>query len=357
MSNSASKVGRCDCRLTRVAAYPSRMVRALGPVEGLERGDRVQVLGQRDRQPGGPQRLQEGDVPVDQATPHRQPQLLDGPLVVGVVLEDHAEGVGDRLLVEVPDLQRDQGARPVDRLGDRRRLLELQLAQPADGGDQLLGDPVVEAVDLGGDDLPLPLGIGVAEVQVEAAPLHGLGQLAGGVGGEDDVRASGRDDGAELGDRDLEVGEHLEQQPLDLDVGLVDLVDEQHRRLVAADRGQQRTGEQELVGEDVVVRLGPRRASLVGLRYRSLDAEQLLLVVPLVERARLVETLVALEPDQLRARGARRPPSPARSCRHRPGPRRAAASPARRRGTPSWPSSDRRGSRPPGDGRRRRRES
>ena len=35
-----------------------------------------------------------------------------------------------------------------------------------------------------------------------------------------------------------------------------------------------------------------------------LDAQQLLLVVPLVERAGLVETLVALQPDQL---GARRP--------------------------------------------------
>ena len=37
------------------------------PGEGGQRGDRVQVLGQRDRQAGAPQRLEEGDVPVDQA--------------------------------------------------------------------------------------------------------------------------------------------------------------------------------------------------------------------------------------------------------------------------------------------------
>ena len=35
----------------------------------------------------------------------------------------------------------------------------------------------------------------------------------------------------------------------------------------------------------------------------GLDAQQLLLVVPLVERPRLVEALVALQPDQLGAGG------------------------------------------------------
>ena len=47
----------------------------------------------------------------------------------------------------------------------------------------------------------------------------------------------------------------------------------------ARDRLEQRAGEQELVGEDVVVDLAPRVAVAVGL-----DAQQLLLVVPLVER-------------------------------------------------------------------------
>ena len=159
---------------------------------------------------------------------------------------------------------------------------------------------VLELGHLRQHDLPLALGVRVVEVQVEAAPLEGLGQLAARVGGEDDERAAYGGDGAELRDRHLEVREHLEQQPLDLDVGLVDLVDEQHRRLLAPDRGQQRPGEQELLGEDVVVGLRPRRV----VALRSLDAEQLLLVVPLVERPRLVEALVALQPDQV---GAGRP--------------------------------------------------
>ena len=55
------------------------------------------------------------------------------------------------------------------------------------------------------DDRLLALGVGVVEVQVEAAALERLGQLAAGVGGEHDERPPGRDDRAELGDRHLEV--------------------------------------------------------------------------------------------------------------------------------------------------------
>ena len=148
-------------------------------------------------------------------------------------------------------------------------------------------------------------------------------------------------DRAELGDGHLEVRQHLQQQALDLDVGLVGLVDEQHGRLGAPDRGQQRPGEQELLAEDVVVDGVPVRA--VGA-LRRLDAQQLLLVVPLVQRPRLVEALVALQPDQLRRRSPSPAPWPARSCRCRPGPRPAAACRAGRRGRPSSRSARRAGS-------------
>jgi hypothetical protein len=73
----------------------------------------------------------------------------------------------------------------------------------------------------------------------------------------------------------------------------VDLVDQQHDRIVGRDRLEQRAGEEELVGEDVVVDLAPGVGRLVGL-----DAQELLLVVPLVERLRLVEALVALQADE-----------------------------------------------------------
>ena len=172
--------------------------------------------------------------------------------------------------------------------------------------------------------------VGVVEPEVEAAALQGLGQLARVVGGEDDDGMGARLDHAQLGDRDLEVGEDLEQHRLELLVGLVDLVDQQHDRARARRSPQQRPGEQELLAEDVAARRIP--AGLGLLLGLGLDPQQLLAVVPLVERLGLVEALVALEADQLAAGGARDAPSRARSCRPRPGPRPARACPAAARG-------------------------
>ena len=91
------------------------------------------------------------------------------------------------------------------------------------------------------------------------------------------------------------------------------------------DGAQQRALEEVVAREDVVLDVVPRPS----LGAVGLDAQQLLLVVPLVERARLVEPLVALEADQLGVEHASPAPCRARSCRRRPGPRRGAASRAR----------------------------
>ena len=140
---------------------------------------------------------------------------------------------------------------------------------------------------------------GVVEPEVEAAPLQRLGQLARVVRGEDDDRHRRRRDLAQLGDRDLEVGEQLQQHRLELLVGLVDLVDQQHDRLGAGDRLHQRPRQQELGAEDVLLDVVP--AALAA----GLDPQQLLAVVPLVHRLRLVEPLVALQAHQLAAGRAR----------------------------------------------------
>ena len=97
-------------------------------------------------------------------------------------------------------------------------------------------------------------------------------------------------DPAELGDAQLEVRQQLQQHRLELLVGLVDLVDQQDDRLGRGDRRHQRTLEQELLAEDVLLDRVP--AGPIGL---GLDPQQLLAVVPLVQRLGLVETLVALQ--------------------------------------------------------------
>src|SRR4051794_36566073 len=67
-----------------------------------------------------------------------QAELFDGTGLVGRVLQHDAQRAGDRGLVEVLDAKNQQGAGPVDALGDARRLLQLQPAQRAHRADQRL---------------------------------------------------------------------------------------------------------------------------------------------------------------------------------------------------------------------------
>ena len=63
---------------------------------------------------------------------------------------------------------------------------------------------------------------------------------------------------AEFGNRDLKVRQELEQEGFEFLVGAVDLVDQQHRRRLAPDGGEQRALEQIVLGEDVRLDLGRR---------------------------------------------------------------------------------------------------
>ena len=77
---------------------------------------------------------------------------------------------------------------------------------------------------------------------------------------------------------------------------------EQHGRVLIADCGQQGSRKQKLVGEDVVFDLLPVGSILAGrivVRARCSDAQQLLGMVPLIERARLVNAFVALQSHEL----------------------------------------------------------
>ena len=114
----------------------------------------------------------------------------------------------------------------------------------------------------------------------------------------------GRGDGAELGDRHARLRQQLEQKSLEVVVGAVDLVDQQHRRSRTGvlERAQQRAPDQIVRTEQGV--LTQRRAARVG----QPDAQQLPRVVPLVERLRRVDALVALQAYQRRVEhGGQRP--------------------------------------------------
>ena len=96
---------------------------------------------------------------------------------------------------------------------------------------------------------------------------------------------------------DLEVREELEQKRLELLVGAVDLVDQQHRRFFPADGGEQRPLQQIFFRENVLLDV----VGILADALARLDGEELALIVPLVERGVLVEAFVALQADQLGA--------------------------------------------------------
>ena len=104
---------------------------------------------------------------------------------------------------------------------------------------------------------------------------------------------------AEFGNGDLKIGQDFEQKRLELHIGAVDLVDQQHRRdgILALDRVEQRPFDQIVLSKD----LGLDLLLIAVLDLFELDMQHLLRVVPLVERGVGVEPFVALQADQLGA--------------------------------------------------------
>ena len=196
--------------------------------------------------------------------------------------------------VEVVDAQDGEGLDPVDRLGHTRGLVQVEVPEPVDRGHDLAGHGLGDAGQPGQDDRHLALGSRIADPVVQAPALEGVVQLPGAVGGQDHEGRRVGPDGADLGDGDLEVREQLEQEGLELVVGPIDLVDEQHRLVTGAQGVEQGSLEQELGTEEGVDRVLVRHLVL----GEGPDLQHLAGVVPLVEGLVGVDALVALQADQ-----------------------------------------------------------
>ena len=181
------------------------------------------------------------------------------------MLDEHGEGGLHQLAVERVRVEDHQRARPVEALRHRRRLAQLEPADLVHHRDHRLGQALRDLRHLEPDDRELLVGGREVDEEVQAPALEAVGQLARVVRGEDHQRDIGGLDRAELGHRHLEVREHLEQEGLELRLGLVDLVHQQHHRIVRLDGLEQRPRRQEAVGEEGVVLPGdarrPRRAA------------------------------------------------------------------------------------------------
>src|SRR5438128_3486877 len=234
---------------------------------------------------------------------------------VTLVLEDGGECLGDQLLIERLQVEQRERARPVERLADARGLLQVELADAVHDRDHVRRQPFGDSRDLETDDLELLRPIREVDEEMQAAALERVRHLTRVVAGQDDEGDVPRLHGAELGHAHLEVGQHLEEEGLELGVRLVDLVDEQHAGLLRADGAQERPRQDEAVAEEDIVlagdpihRLGERAGPaqhLADLVLQDLRVEELLRVLPLVEGLGLVEPLVALEANQLLAERGR----------------------------------------------------
>ena len=140
--------------------------------------------------------------------------------------------------------------------------------------------------------------IRVLDIQIGAPPPQGFGQGPCPVGGQHHEGNGVCPDRSHLRDRHLHFRQQLQKKRLEFLVGFVDLVDQQHHGLLRADGLEQRPFQQVFVAEQ---RAG-QRFPVLGVHIH-LNGQQLLLVVPLVERLAFVQPLVALQPHQFPVKG------------------------------------------------------
>ena len=149
-----------------------------------------------------------------------------------------------------------KGVRPVDRLGHAGELREVERAQARHRLRDVARELRTHVRRPRAHDLDLAVEIRVIDPVVEAPALQRVVQLAGPVRRDHDGRRRERLDLADLGDRDRELREDLQQEGLELVVGPVELVDEQHG--VAPRRGSPRAA---AARPGTPARTGPRRAA------------------------------------------------------------------------------------------------
>ena len=212
-------------------------------------------------------------------------------------------------------------AQPVDRLGDPGRLLHVAVAHPRDRVGDLDRERLRSRRNAAADDLDLALAARVVDPLVQAAALDRVVQVARAVGGQHDDRRVRRADRAELRDRHRRLREQLEQERLEVVVGAVDLVDQQHRRARARvlERAQQRPADQ-VVGAEQIALAQPRRRSPRRAGCSAAGADSSTRTAPRPRRSPR-----STAGGSAACRAPWRAPSPPPSCRRPPRPRAAAA--------------------------------
>ncbi len=168
-------------------------------------------------------------------------------------------------------------------------------AQPSNCSDNGPGRWFADAGGAHCNDAHFALRGRIFNPVIDTAAAQRLVQFAGAVGGQDDHRPLIGTNSASFGDGNLKVGKKLEQEGLELMIRTVDLVDEQHRLLWPPQTSKHRPFDQKFVAVNV-----NRAVALALLAER----QHLPWKIPLVERRRGVDALVALQAKERAAQHA-----------------------------------------------------
>src|SRR3989440_3165508 len=227
-SNTSSKMRRSSWLLASVAASASRksscVLQLISPsTANASSSSEVPTATPSRRSSSPSSRMRAGRPSADIGRRRElEPHALGHNVHVGAVLDDHRHRLRKRVRIDFLRSEEQQRACPVDRLGDRRGLLQVELSDHPDHLHKAARDRLLELRGVQAHDLKLVLQRGVVEPQVQAAPLQRLRQLARVVRGQEHDRVRLRAHRTELGDRDLKVRENLKQHGLELLIGLVD---------------------------------------------------------------------------------------------------------------------------------------
>jgi hypothetical protein len=191
-------------------------------------------------------------VPRDAGDHLHHPGAAHG-LHIFLVLDQDTQRLVHGRRFELGLVQRHERGHPIERLGDAGLLVELGGAQLLNEGRRLLGEPPRRLGHLRGHDPQFLVEVRQIDPEIQTAPLERIVQLSRPVRRDDHDRRNLCADRPELGDGDLKIGEELQQEALELLVGAIELVDEQHRtpRRGAAQCLEQRAFEQKACVEQL----------------------------------------------------------------------------------------------------------
>src|SRR6185437_8289070 len=156
-SKAVSKARQCDELFTSVAASayfrPSRSSSGMCLTASAASRCSVSETGKPERRSSVTKPARRSSTVARRSVRRGRQELLGGPLDVGLVLQQDVQGVLRLRGVDRLHAEQDERAGPVEGLGDRGCLAQLQRAQRAHDPRHLVGELLADAGHLGPHDL------------------------------------------------------------------------------------------------------------------------------------------------------------------------------------------------------------